>query len=292
LLIISFCLSSVPALYSPTIKNTVTADNYTYRLIMYDNFFDTQMQHYLVECWQDSIYCETVSPVFSVSGASDWPTQLLYDENTDELHIFIRGVLIYTYGNTSRKYNWEDGVRVSKDAYDLYSFQVEDNKLFRLTKCDKDTCEFLSFDYTSRDKPKGNLVFDEYTQELLILFDGVVSSAYGKDSRHYEHLGTVDSSNNLTNPENYIFPMIYSLSSYEESGVYKYMLFECNSPLGWCRLLPFRYSLTHTGKVNLLMNSDDTELQIYIDNELIYAYSEDALSHCYVEGCKIIESDY
>lgn len=291
LMIMSFCLSIIPALYRPTIISTAKRGSVTYNLIEYDSIFDAKIMHYLVRCWSYSLTCEKISPVFNVSGASSWPAELIYDDVADELHVFIRGGLVYTYGKTSRSYSWEDSASIGESDYDLYSFPMEGKIYFRLAKCNRTTmlsCEILPFDYTTPTHLHGNLIVSNDMQELLILFDGFVYYAFGNLSRQYEYLSTVESPNNLTYPRDYPDPTIYSLSAYEDSGIYRYLLVECNAPFGWCELLPVRLTSDGLKNAELSMNAENTELWLFFGEKLVFKYTEGAMSRCYVEGCEII----
>lgn len=294
LFLASFCLSSFLALLNPTIQNTAKLGNYTYHLIAYDNFADAKIMHYLVKCYGESVYCNTVSPTFNVSGASIWPTQLVVDDENNELHVFIRGWWVFTYGQTTREYHQEGTDRVGEDFYDLYSYAIEDTKYYRMATCDRETkvdCELLPFTHATHRDVFGDVVSATDTGELWILFDGQLLYDYFNQGQEYSLLAEATSKNSIASAPissheryNGEFFTAYAL---KDNADFRYLLFACTYQNQFCRLLPLRYATKDLGKVRLSLDPAQTQLQFYVNNQLVYTYSQWNVSSCHLQDCRL-----
>jgi len=79
---------------------------------------------------------------------------------------------------------------------------------------------------------------------------------------------------------------------YYDCESYTYTLYQCNLEYKACKPLPFRYTNDFDVYLDLIVNEETNELEVYKNygkeyEELIFTFGEH--SRCYVEGCEILE---
>jgi len=285
---ICLCVNGFMTMFLPFEYHDAKLGKNTYYLLAYDEVPDAWIVHYLVECKGNSKVCYRVSPFFNLSGSAIWPVELIPDERIGELQVFIRGQLVYTYSENPHEYFWADSEFLDDYSYKLSWYENEIDKTFVLSRCNQKTmvsCEILPFSHTTSPDVSGNLMLDQDTGELYILFDGVPYTVFGQEPQKYQYLDFVETELIQPFTTSSLVPTRYSLVAYPSNRGYDYLLYSCTlgkyfSP---CQTISFSYFSPNTKNVSLQLDEVGREVKVYDDSVLIFSFGDNP--RCYVDNC-------
>lgn len=130
----------------------------------------------VLKCETDSTYCKEAQPQLDYCAIGNpGPESMLIDE-TDNLNIYIDGILAYTYKDNLYMYKIEDLVFHKEYIYWVVHTKTSEDILFIFGRCDeqvKDSCEILQ-QHINPSFQHIDLEINETKDELLIFYDGVL----------------------------------------------------------------------------------------------------------------------
>jgi hypothetical protein len=190
------CLYSIPAIFSShkRIVDTEQLNGHKYNLVMDGGVSDLERSYTLItiyECDNNDKKCDEI-----YGERHEWyirNAQLVVDEFRQEIHLFYIespiSKLIFSYGKNSQYYDWEDTETIDTKEFSLYSYQLENSKIFVLAMCDEtDTeavyCTVLPFQYSTRSNKEGLLL--QNNEGIQVVVNDKKVYVYGIYPRCYE----------------------------------------------------------------------------------------------------------
>lgn len=144
---------------------------------------DSWVNHCLYKCNEKDLECEMIFDEARM-GSIIYPTTLIVDNNTQEIHYFLDWELIYTDGLHPHEYELIDVGATDKFYFAVYTYEKDTTPQFVVSKCDgsfsdkKTACEILPFHYSINHYEKAELEASKGKNEIMLTIDDVEVFSY------------------------------------------------------------------------------------------------------------------
>jgi len=244
-------------------------------------------------------YATSFFGVFYVGGV---PSKIICAEKTNDVWIFDAPNRL-TYHNGAQSYYYETSSfeYLNDTEYYIKYYDLGDTRSYILTVCPDnkppETCRIVPVGHPSplASDERGSLIVDRNTQDVYLLFDGKLDSAYGDPTRKFETLASVTTEAGSARAQ-------YSIAAYMHDNAYVYVLYGCDVTNNYdqftsCYALPFSYSTPGRETASLAIDPAADQLSVTVGDRLVFTYtgvysdpycdSGCLATHCYADRCLI-----
>ncbi len=189
------CLSSITVISSSKkILDTEQLNGYNYNLVMEDGASDLERFYTYFTIYKCDSNDKTCKEIYNRKfDRYIRDAQLVIDVFRQEIHLFYIespiSELIFSYGKNSYYYDWEDTETIDTKEFSLYSYQLENSKVFVLAMCEEtDTeavyCTVLPFQYSTISNQEGHLL--PSNEGIQVVVNNKRVYIHGSNPRCYE----------------------------------------------------------------------------------------------------------